>query len=159
MEQKTFSNLLKFVTIGVGICGAFVYFFLIPTYGQDLALEFPEFKSAYWPWLIFLWLTAIPCYLTLGFGWKISDNIGRDKSFSMENSKLLKWIAWMAASDSAFFFIGNVVLMFMNMNHPGIMLISLIVVFAGVTITVAAAALSHLVRKAAVLQEETELTI
>jgi hypothetical protein len=33
------------------------------------------------------------------------------------------------------------------------------VVFAGVAITVAAAALSHLVRKAAALQEESDLTI
>ena len=36
---------------------------------------------------------------------------------------------------------------------------SLIVVFVGVAISVAAAALSHLVMKAALLQEQQELTI
>ena len=45
------------------------------------------------------------------------------------------------------------------MNHPGIILYSLIVVFAGVAISVAAATLSHLVLKAAKLQEENDLTV
>lgn len=159
MEQKTFAKLLKFVIIGVGICGLFIYFYLIPSYGQSLAREFPEYAGAYLPWLIFLWITALPCYATLVFGWQISTNIGNDRSFSRENSRLLKWVAWMAAGDSAFFFLGNVVLLLCNMNHPGIFLVCMVVVFAGVAITVAAAALSHLVRKAAILQEESELTI
>ena len=45
------------------------------------------------------------------------------------------------------------------MNHPGVILMLLLVVFAGVAVAVAAAALSHLVKKAAVLQEESDLTI
>ena len=159
MEQKTFSKLLKMVVIGVGLCGLFVYFFVLPSYGGDLASRYPEFSYAYWPWLIFLWFTAIPCYAVLVFGWQISTNIGKDRSFSMENSRLLKWVAWMAAGDSAFFFLGNVVLLFCSMSHPGIFLISMVIVFAGVSITIAAAALSHLVQKAAVLQEENDLTI
>ena len=65
----------------------------------------------------------------------------------------------MAAGDSAFFFVGNVILLFCNINHPGIILISMIVVFAGIAITIAAACLSHLVRKAATLQEQSDLTI
>ena len=71
----------------------------------------------------------------------------------------MKWVAWMAAGDSAFFFVGNVVLLLCSMSHPGIFLIAMVVVFAGVAITVAAAALSHLIYKAAVMQEESELTI
>ena len=45
------------------------------------------------------------------------------------------------------------------MSHPGVALFSLIVVFAGVAVAVAAAALSYLVKKAAVLQEQSDLTI
>ena len=63
------------------------------------------------------------------------------------------------AGDAAFFFVGNVVFLFLNMNHPGIVLLSLVPVFAGACIAIAAAALSHLVRKAAALQEQSDLTI
>lgn len=83
----------------------------------------------------------------------------KDRSFSNENAKYLKWISWLAAGDGIFFFIGNVVLLFINMSHPGVALFSLIVVFAGVAVAVAAAALSHLVKKAAALQEQSDLTI
>ena len=47
----------------------------------------------------------------------------------------------------------------LEMNHPGIVLISLIVVFFGSAVAVAAAVLSHLVLKAALLQEQSDLTI
>ena len=72
---------------------------------------------------------------------------------------LLQRIAWLAAGDTAFFFLGNVVFTLLSMNHPGILLLSLLICFAGVAVTVAAACLSHLVRKAADLQEQSDLTI
>ena len=159
MEQKALSKWLKIIIIGVGICGLVGYFLVIPSFGQSLARQYPEFSGRYLPWLIFIWLTAIPCYIALFFGWKIAANIGRDRSFSVENANLLKWISWLAAGDSIYFFAGNVALLLLGMRHPGVVLASLLVVFAGVAITVAAAALSHLVRKAAALQEESDLTI
>ena len=159
MEQKALSKWLKIIIIGVGICGLVGYFLVIPSFGQSLAMQYPEFSGRYLPWLIFIWLTAIPCYIALFFGWKIAANIGADRSFSVENANLLKWISWLAAGDSIYFFAGNVALLLLGMSHPGVVLASLLVVFAGVAITVAAAALSHLVRKAAALQEESDLTI
>ncbi|MBE6908550.1 MAG: DUF2975 domain-containing protein [Ruminococcaceae bacterium] len=159
MEQKALSNWLKIVLLGVGLCGLIVYFFIIPSYGQNLAQRNPEFAHCYVPWLVFLWITAMPCYAALALGWRIAANIGRDQSFSRANAEHLKRISWLAACDSAYFFVGNVVLLLLNMSHPGITLLSLLVVFAGIAVTVAAAALSHLVQKAAVLQEQSDLTI
>ena len=75
----------------------------------------------------------------------------------MDNARCLRTVSLLAALDAAYFFLGNLVLLFLNMSHPGVVLMSLLVVFAGVA--VAAAALSHLVRKAALLQEENDLTI
>ena len=48
---------------------------------------------------------------------------------------------------------------FLNMNHPGILLLSWLFVFAGVAVAVAAAVLSHLIKKAAALQEQSDWTI
>jgi hypothetical protein len=159
MNQKKLALWLKAIIIGVGICGTIVYFGILPDLGSFMHETYPEFSSWHWPWMIFLWCTSIPCFLVLALGWKIAANIGADRSFSAENARLLQRIAWLAAGDTVFFFTGNVVLLFLSMNHPGILLVSLLICFAGVAVTVAAICLSHLVQKAADLQEQSDLTI
>ena len=101
----------------------------------------------------------MPCYITLFFGWSIAAEIGRDNSFSIKNAVSLRNIALLAAGDALFFFAGNVLYLFLNMNHPAIFLVSCFVVFLGVAVAAAAACLSHLVYKAAKLREENDLTI
>ena len=159
MEQKTLSSWLKAILVGVGICGLMVYFGIFPEYGRSLVEDYPEFSNRFWPWLVFLWMSGIPCYAVLVLGWKIVSNIEKDHSFSNDNAKYLKWVAWLAAGDSAFYFAGNLVLLFAGMSHPGILLASVLVVFVGVAVTVVASALSHLVQKAAALQEQSDFTI
>ncbi len=160
MNQSNLSKWLKAVIIGTGIFGLIVFGLLIPLYGASFASMNPELAYCYWPWLIFLWLCAVPCFVSLYFGWKIASNIGADKSFSFENANHLKKISALAAFDSAFFFTGNWALLFMNMNHPGVVLIfAPLVIFVGAAVCVVCAALSHLVYKSAVLQNENDLTI
>ena len=159
MNQQKLSAWLKAILIGVGLCGLIVYFAVLPSIGSSLHASFPEFAAWHWPWMIFLWLTAIPCFAALVMGWRIAVNIGKDRSFSEENARLLQRIGYLAAADTAFFFLGNIVFFFLGMNHAGIMLASLLICFAGVAVTVAAVCLSHLVHKAADLQEQSDLTI
>ena len=159
MEQKTLSKWLKLILLGMGICGLAVYLMVVPSFGDSLRSQYPEFAGRYWPWLIFIWVSGIPCYAVLVLGWRIAANIGRDASFSMENARFLRSIAVLAALDAAYVFLGNLAMLFLDMSHPGVVLLSLLVVFAGAAVAVAAGALSHLVRKAALLQEENDLTI
>lgn len=160
MRQKTLSSWLKLIIAGVSLCALIVFLLVIPILGKIVILiENGEFEYCYWPWLVFIWIAGIPCFIALFFAWKIATNIGNDRSFTNENAKLLKSISVLAAVDSAFFFVGNIVYLFLNMNHPGIVLASFLVVFIGIAISVAAAILSHLVIKAAVLQEQSDLTI
>lgn len=159
MKQKHLATWLKIMIIGVGICALLVYAIAVPECGKVLVKEYPEFAERYKPWLCFLDSTGILLLLALGCCYKIAINIGNDKSFSMENAKLLNWISNMAIGDTAYFFAGNFILVALNMSHPGVFLGSLVVDFVGIAIGVAAAALSHLVYKAAELKEENELTI
>ncbi len=159
MELKALERWLKVILIGVGICGLVLYFMIFPSLGQSFAYNYPELAHCYWPWLVFLWVSGIPCYIVLFIGWKIATNIGNEKSFSLENVQNFKLISWLAAGDTAYFFIGNVALLLLNMSHPGITLCSLIMVFAGVAVAVAAAVLSRMVKNAADLQEQIDLTI
>ena len=159
MGQRALSVWIKVIICLIALCGLVVYFVVIPAYGHDLVVKYPEYAGAYQPWITFIWLTAIPVYIVIFLVWMTAENIGRDKSFSRVNAKYLKWIALLAAADSVFFLVGNVVLAAMGISHPGVVLASLIVVFFGVAVSVISAAVSHLIMKAAKLQEENELTI
>ena len=77
----------------------------------------------------------------------------------MPSSFLRRSAQWGSAADAAFFFVGNVLLFLLNMSHPSVALLSLGVVFVGIAVAVVAAVLSHLVQKAAVLQEQSDWTI
>ena len=159
MQQATLSKWLKFILIGVAICGLVIYTVVFPALGQSIITYNEEFSYCFWPWLIFIWVTGIPCYIAIVLAWRIATNIGADQSFSLSNAKLLKWISILATGDAAFFFVGNIVFLTLNMSHPSIVLFSSIIVFAGVAISVASAALSHLVMKASDLQNQSDWTI
>ena len=159
MEQKTLAKWLKIIISGVGFCGVIVVGLIIPMFGKDLVESAPEFEHLFFPWIVLLFAVMIPVYVALAFAWEIASNIGRDKSFSNDNARYLKIISYLIAADTAVFFIMNVVYFIMEMSHPGVFLFSLLIDFAGVCITVCAAALSHLTMKSAVLQKQIDLTI
>ena len=159
MEQKNLARWLKWIIAGVGVCGLIGYLSVVPGYGQSLIRRFPEFSSWYMPWFIVILLTAVPIYIALYYAWKISDNIGKDNSFCYDNADSLRRIARLAIIDVAYFFCANLVMSFLGMNHPGVLLLSFAVDFAGVAASVFFAALSHIILKAAKLKEENDLTI
>lgn len=159
MTQAHLSKWLKIIILLVGLCGLIIYLAVFPMYGKSLAAGYPEMEARFWPWLIFLWTTAIPCYAVLAYCWSIASHIGKDRSFSHENAKSLWRISTLAAADSIWFFVGNCLLFLLNMSHPAVLLISLLVIAFGIAVAVAAAALAHLVQKAAALQEQSDLTV
>ncbi len=158
-DHQTLAKWLKAAVIALALIGAVVYAVIIPSMGVTMRAQYPEFSDRFWPWLLFLTSTAIPCYTILVFGWLIARSIGQGRSFSMENAARLKKIAVTAGVLSLYFFVGNNALWLLNMSHPGIVIGSLLFVLAGFAVTVAAAALSRLVARAADLQDESDLTI
>ena len=159
MNQLSLSKWLKVIILCAGLIGIAIYCIVFPVYGKDIANMYPEFSQAYWPWLIFIWITAVLCYCVLFFSWRIACSIGNDHSFSMENVNNLKRISYLAASDSLILFAGNIIFLFLNMNHPSVLLASLIIVFTGIAIAVTSAILSHFVANAVAMKEENDLTI
>lgn len=156
MKQSTLAKWICGTMTGVGMCGLVIYLYVIPEFGRDMCNQMPEFSYCYFPWLFFIWFTAIPCYIALYYGWKIGIEIGKNNSFSTENAQHLKKITLAAIIDSAAFFVGNIIFLILGMNHPGIVILSLLVCFGGVAISIIAAVLSHLVEKAAEMRAENE---
>ena len=108
-----------------------------------------------------VWLIVF-CYVPMSglvLAFMIALNIYRDRSFCLANARLLAWIAVLAAADTVYFFVGNIILALNSMHHGGFFMICMLVCFAGVAVTVTASALSHYARKAAELKEQADLTI
>ena len=110
-------------------------------------------------WRIFLWILSVPCYMALWMAWKIFTDIEKDKAFTMENAKRMGNVSFLAAADAVLLVVGNVVYLILHMNHPGVLLASFLIALVGTAIAIAAAMLSHLIRKAARLQDESDWTI
>lgn len=159
MEQRTLVQWLKFLVIFTAVCGAALCVGVLPLEGKRMAAIYPEFAYCYLPWLVFLWILAVPCFAALILAWKIFVNIEKDCSFCMENAEYLQKISYLAAADAGILFLGSALFLALGMNHPAVLLASLLIVVVGIGVSVAAAVLSHLVRKAAMLQEQSDLTI
>ena len=159
MKPGLFSKCIRIVLVGVTLIGIICCAYVIPELGSTYAGMYPEF--AYWvlPWTILLYVCAVPCFVAMGISWRIAGNIGRDNSFCMENAKLFKLFSILALVDSAVFGTGTIVYTLMGMNHPGLLLIDCLIVFAGLAVFVVTAALSYLVAQAAGLKEDSDLTI
>lgn len=159
MSQKNLAGWLKTIIGGLVVLALLFFFVIVPLLGRSIVEDAPEYRNWFVPWLVFAWITAVPCFIAAVFAWRVAGNIGKDRSFSMENAVLLKRIALLAVIDSAAIFIGNLVMIFLSMTHASVVIVLLMVTFLGVAVSVACAALSHLVRKAADLQQESDLTI
>ena len=159
MTQKTLSRWLEALALLLGGLGLVLYGRVVPSMGLALLVAAPEFARCYYPWLILIWLTAIPCYVVLVLGWLLAHSIGADRSFTMKNARRLSTIAVLAAGDVSVFFVCNVIFLLLDMNHPSVLIASGLILFIGLCFSAAAAALSHLTRKAAGLREQADLTI
>lgn len=152
MTQKSLSKLLKALIITVGVFGAAMLFYA----ANVLFTVFEELA----PYIVpFLGICIIPCYAVLIYSWGVAKNIGNDKSFSYSNAKFLKYNAVLATCDTLFFTAGTLALLLLKKAPATFWGIAVIVVFFGVAASIVFASLSHLVFKAAELQEQSDLTV
>lgn len=157
MDQKKLSIWLKAIAVGCALCGLALFGFILPRFLAYVAEEVPDLPHR--AWLAFMWCLALPCYAVLVCIWLMANEIGRDNSFSLENARLLKYIALLAGVDAAVLLVGNLIFLVTRHSIPTLALASAFACFIGLAISVGAACLSHLVHKAAALQEDSDLTI
>ena len=156
ISLKTIAGSLKFIIVAMGLC-AFAIQSVISL--MLIVSDAEEIDAIRIPWMAFLWSTAIPMIPALIYSWKTASNIGKNKAFCLDNAKNLKNIAISSISDAALVLVGNIVYLLINISHPSVLLFSCVIVLVGIAIFIAAMGLSQLIRNAAELQEETELTI
>ena len=159
MSSKTLGNLMKVSVLAVAVCGLFLCLFVVPLWGYSVIDSNPEFGGWFWPWLVFTWLFSLPCFAILVYIWKVAGAVIGDTVFTTKTAKWVKTGAVLLLSDAAFLFVGNVTLLLLNMNHPSVLLLTIISAIFAIALALLAAVLSRYLTKAAILQEECEGTL
>lgn len=159
MTHKTLARLIKAVILAAVAIVIAVYAFSVPALAFSMAEACPEFAGWMNKWLIFVAMTALPILVSAYQGWRVACSIGIDRSFTHDNARRIRIVSILAAADAGYFLLGNIVMLFLSMNHPGIVLISALISVVGFGISAAFAALSYLTEKAALMQDDTDLTI
>ncbi len=131
---------------------------VLPLAGQWLVESYPEFSYCFWPWIIFLWVLSIPCFWALYLAWKIFGNIEKDHAFTTENAEYMGRISFLAVADAVVLFGGKCVVLADWYESSRNIALCFVVTLIGIGFSVAAA-LSHLIRKAADLQDQSDWTI
>lgn len=159
MKRETISKLLKIMIVGMGICGFIIYLLLFPAISREIVNRYPEFSKCFLSWLVFIWITAIPCYMVLGLMWKITTSVRWGNIFTFINGKRMKKIFFWTVSDTTFFLLGNILLLLLNRSHLSVFILSMGIIFIGYSIAVISIAFAEFLNGAAALQEENALTI
>jgi hypothetical protein len=156
MSPKTLSRLLRLSVVATAVCALFILLFIIPWFGGSIVRADPGVSGWYLPWLLFIWVTSLPCFAILGLIWRVSGAVKTDEVFTVKTAQLIKTGAVILFADVGFFFAGNIVLFALRMSHPGVLLAATIVDIFAIALTLLAAVLARYINKAAELQEMSE---
>lgn len=159
MKPNRFAKWLKGIIVGTTLIGIGCLIYVIPQMMSIFRADYPEFSYWIMPWKILIVCCSIPCFVAMGLSWKIASNIQKDCSFCHENAKLFQLFSYLALTDAIVFLFGSVVYFLCGMNHPGLLILELLIVFAGLAVYACTAALSYFVSQAADLQQDSDLTI
>lgn len=159
MNQKKMSIMLKSIAVMAGVMGLLFLTILMPVLADDCRNMYSESAYLYWPGLCYGWLIGIIYYMALFQFWKICNEIGRDNSFSKENIKSLNIISILAVLAAGIWFAGLVGLILIKSISISFFALMSIAILISLAVAIIATVLSHLVRKAYELKEESELTI
>ena len=150
---------MKLASLAAALVGLLAAFVFLPMLASALLEEFPAHQKWYWPCLIYGWVVLLPGFAGLWEFWKICVEIGRDNSFSQKNALSLFRICLLALTMAALLAVGVAALCLLGMGLPALLIAMLGFAAACALVALLANALSQLVRRAAAIKSENDLTI
>ena len=150
---------MKLAALAAALIGLLAAFVFLPMLASALLEEFPAYQKWYWPCLIYGWVVLLPGFAGLCEFWKICVEIGRDNSFSQKNARSLFRICLLALTMAALLAVGVAALCLLGMGLPALLIAMLGFAAACALVALLANALAQLVRRAAAIKSENDLTI
>ena len=159
MKQAELASWLRIIVWIAALIGILFCFLIAPLAGKQVIVIEPALSQIFWPFLLLIWLTAIPFFLALWQCLKIIRNVAADNSFCQDNARYLTLISRLALVECALYAATAVTLAIANIFYPGLMVMIVVIIFCAIAIAIAAAMLSHLVLKASLMKAEQDLTV
>ena len=150
---------MKLAAVAAAALGLLAAFVLLPALASAMLEEYPAYQKWYWPCLIYGWVVLLPGFAGLWEFWKICVEIGRDNSFSQKNARALFRICLLALTMAALLAAGVAALCLLGMGLPALLIAMLGFAAACALVALLANALAQLVRRAAAIKSENDLTI
>ncbi|NHC43301.1 DUF2975 domain-containing protein [Bacillus sp. MM2020_1] len=152
---------LKIALILIGLPVLALCIFLVPEIANFAVDLYPD--HAYLKYLVFLdlYATAIPFYFALYQAFNLLHYIDKTQAFSELSIKALKYIKYCAITFSGIYVIGMPIFYLIAEadDAPGIILIGMAIIFAGLVVAVFAAVLQKLLQEAIDIKSENDLTV
>ena len=150
---------MKLAAVAAAALGLLAAFVLLPALASAMLEEYPAYQKWYWPGLVYCWIVLLPGFAGLWEFWKICVEIGRDNSFSQKNARSLFRICLLALTMAALLAVGVAALCLLGMGLPALLIAMLGFAAACALVALLANALAQLVRRAAAIKSENDLTI
>ncbi len=158
MNEKFLSALTRFAIILIGLCGLLSCLLWIPiSIGngafQSLSWESKDFLIPY----IFHWIVSLPCFSLLVIAWQVTSNMNDGKLFLKKNALYVNHATIILLVDIIAFLIGNIIFAILGWNAW--LLLHILIAVTGLVISIFMYILSKYLMRAAILQEESDLTV
>ena len=158
MSEKRLSVLIRFAIVLSCICGLLSCLFWIPISVGVTSLRNIPWKSVeFWMQYIFHWMVSLPCFWLLVLAWKVSVSMNKDKLFLEKNSVYVRNASLILTVDIIVFLIGNILFALIGWNSW--LILQGLFAVTGLVICIFMYVLSKYLSQAAILQEESDLTV
>ncbi len=160
MNQKTISRIMIAGGV-VAVLGILLVFgVFVPVIAGECKMMYPELSHLYWPGMIGMWLIGATYLLGLFEYFRVCARIGEEQSFSAGNVLSLRRIAlYMALSGVLWIAAILAPPLVFHADLGPIWIYFVLFSMAGFALSLLAWGISHLLRRAAALQEENDLTV
>lgn len=155
VDQKNISYWLKGLDLVLAVMG--LVFALVMTFAYLFIRA--ELPGMLWTSVFFLWYGVIFYYVMLFQFWKVSTEIGRMNSFSMENSKSFEIMSIAGMAEAVGFLSKLVWLWYQKSLAPAVAGLIVFEILLACVFVVLTGALSKLIQNAYEMKRENELTI
>ena len=156
MSQKALSVILRVICALCCIVLGFVIYCDIFLGGN---LFFGEESRLYYFSETVVAVCAAAVIAAVIIAWRMFSDIGRNLSFTDKNAKRLSIISGLFLADTVIFVIFFGIAVFSGEELGLMSIVMMGIIFIGVSLSVICACLSHLIKKAAEIEKENELTV
>ena len=161
MNEKILSALTRTAIIIIGICGLLTCLLWVPMSigkGSLEELSWTMFNtSEFWIQYVLHWIVSLHCFWLLVIAWQITLDMDKGRLFLTKNALRVNRATIILIADIIAFVIGNIV--FALLGWSSWFVLHIFVAITGLILSIFMYILSKYLMRAAILQEESDLTV